>query len=107
VSYDISEVYVEINLGYDTYYAEIEGSLISTNFGEVKSLYKNGKISDIGFGKYIVQIKSLSDDLYKIVGTSYVIKMQFANRFEFTGHGDWILDTNAGLSGTVTKKENY
>jgi len=106
-SYDISEVYVEMDLGYETYFAEINGSsIMSTEFGEVKSLYKKARISNIGYGKYVVQIKWITDDFYKIVGTSYVIKLRFASRFEFSGYDDWILDTTSGVNGSVTKKEH-
>jgi hypothetical protein len=103
-SYDISEVYVEMNLGYDTYYAEIN-DFITSKFGEVKSLYKKARLSDIGYGKYVVQIKHVTDDLYKIMGTSYVIQLRHASRFDFSGYDDYILDTT-NFRGTVTKKDN-
>jgi hypothetical protein len=103
-SYDISEVYVEINLGYDTYYAEIENSgIMSTDFGKVKRIYKKGRISDIGYGKYEIQLKWISDDLYKIVGTSFVLKIKYANKYDFSGYEDWLLDSS-GFSGSVKKK---
>jgi hypothetical protein len=96
-----------MDTGYTTYYAEIEDTssyLTSPKFGEVKNLYKKANISDIGYGKFVVQIEHISGDLYKIVGTSFVIEMMFASSYAFSGYGDYILDTTT-FGGSVTKKE--
>jgi hypothetical protein len=102
-SYTISEVYVEMNIGYESYYAEID-SLYLTEFGEVKTLYKKTTLSDIGYGKYIVQLEHIKSDLFKIIGTGYVLKIRFANSMTFSRFEDCILDIS-GFFGTISKKD--
>jgi len=100
-SYNISEVFAEVDLGYETYYAEIDHGIW---FGQVTTLYKKVSILDIGFDRYIVKVKWIDDGFVKIEGTNYVLKLQFAYSFDFIGNNDWVLDTTKGLSGTLTKR---
>jgi len=106
--YDISEIYVEMDIGYETYYAEIDSgsisSILSPEFGQVKKLYKKVRNMELGYGKYKVKIKWVNGDLYTIVNTPYIIKMKYANRYDFDGYSEWILDTTSGLYGKVAKK---
>jgi hypothetical protein len=102
-SYNITEVYVEMDIGYETYYAEIDSSY-STEFGKVKALYKKSSLSAIGRGQYIIQLEHVSGSLFRIIGTGYILELMFANSFMFSRYDDYILDTS-GFRGTVTKKE--
>jgi hypothetical protein len=104
-SYTVSEVYVEMDIGYDTYYAETD-SIYLTEFGKVKALYKKARLSDIGYGKYVVQLENINDNFYRIVNTAYVLKISFASSFAFSRFEDCILDIQ-GFTGSVTKKDNY
>jgi len=109
--YDISEIYVEIDIGYETYYAEIDSGSISSilqpEFGQVKKIYKRSRTMDFGYGKYIIKIKWLKDDMYIIVGSPYLVKINFASHYEFDGYNEWILDTTSGLYGKVLKRRSY
>jgi hypothetical protein len=100
-SYTVSEVYVEMNIRYDTYYAEVNG-----RFGEVETLYKKARFSDIGHGEYVVQLEHVTGDLFKIVGTGYILEIKLATQMTFSRFDDCILDVS-GFSGTVTKKSRW
>jgi hypothetical protein len=104
-SYTVSDVYVKINTGYDDYYAEIN-SLYLTKFGKVKVLYKKARLADIGYGKYVIQLEHIEDDLFRIDGTGFILKILFANSITFSRFEDYILDIS-GISGSITKKSRY
>jgi hypothetical protein len=102
-SYDISEIYIEINITNENYYAEIK-KLVFPEFGQVTALYKKAHFYDIGSGKYAIQLEHISDDMFRIVNTRYILKIRYASAYTFSRFDDCILDIS-GLGGTITLKE--
>ena len=107
--YDVSEVYVEMKTGYETYFAEVTelgfGSVLGPKFGQVKKLYRKGRLDDIGHGKYLVRLKWVAEDIFAIDGTPFLLNIKWASRYTFD-YEECIYDTAAGYSlyGKVIKR---
>ncbi|MCL2832123.1 MAG: hypothetical protein FWD78_03040 [Treponema sp.] len=109
--YTIDEIYVELDIGIATYYAETSGTgmssfLRSSNFGKVNRLYKKAWPSDIGYGKFAINLRWITDEIFAIEKTPFLLEIRLASQFSFIS-GTWILDTTSGYNGRVYRKQQY
>lgn len=103
--FDVSKILVKVDLGAKRYFAKTKGGY-SSSFSEVEDMYCEGATSDIGYGKYLVAFKWLSESYYEIRGTSFVLEIKYASRYELSSYlDDYILDTTAGYYGQVYPKK--
>jgi len=82
VVYENSSVF---SYGNPEYIAEID-QMIGSDSGEVQKLFKLGNPSDIPSGIYKIRLEDLKNDLYRVIGTDYVLKMRYSSISTFNSY---------------------